>query len=388
MGGNHSLPIRKKRLEKGRCDQYFYVSCAMQGWRPSMEDRFANFTDSKKNRKFFGVYDGHAGAHTASQLSECLHFLIQENDAYKKDELLTAIENGFIAMDNKLADNQRIQVDISGSTGILLVVSEKETIYAAGLGDSRAVISCRGRAQELSKDHLPTDPKEYERIKQAGGFVANDRVNGSLAMSRAFGDFIFKQNTELALEDQGVCCRPDIRHRSVDYEQDEFMVIGSDGIWEVLTEQEVVDFIRSRLAKKVPLETVAMELLDNCITDDVMNQEGIGCDNMTCSIICISKENPRDPESNNNNNSKNVLQKTAQYMVDNTNPNYKSRNASSGANVNSDVTTKKSDKKSEKAKKNMNDFQFPGAFVDDLARKCQRSIIPESELPTLLLNGL
>lgn len=353
-----------------------------------MEDRFANFSDTKKNRKFFGVYDGHAGAHTASQLSECLHFLIAETADYKKDDLLPAIEGGFIAMDNKLADDQRIQVDISGSTGILLVVSENDTIYAAGLGDSRAVISHQGRAQELSKDHLPTEPNEYARIKAAGGFVANDRVNGSLAMSRAFGDFIFKQNTDLPLEDQGVCCRPDIRHRSVNYENDEFMVIGSDGVWEVLTEQEVVDFIRTRLAKKIPLETIAMELLDSCITDDVMNQEGIGCDNMTCSIICVSKDNPPDSEANNN---KSIIQKTAQYMVDNTNPNYKSRHTSASSNINSDVTSKKSEKADKKGdkKKNApaNDFQFPQAFIDDLARKCQKSVIPEADLPKVLLNG-
>ena len=356
MGGNHSLPIRKKRLEKGRYDNFYYVSCAMQGWRPSMEDRFANFIDVNKNRKFFGVYDGHAGAHTASQLSECLHFLISETQAYRDDKMLSAIESGFIAMDNKLADDQRIQVDISGSTGILLLVetdrvNENEKVYAAGLGDSRAVISCQGRAQHLSKDHLPTDPNEYARIKAAGGFVANDRVNGSLAMSRAFGDFIFKQNTDLALEDQGVCCRPDIRHRSVNHEMDEFMVIGSDGIWEVLTEQEVVDFIRARLAKKVPLETVAMELLDACITDDVMNQEGIGCDNMTCSIICMSKSgNQSQSNSSEVNNNTNIIHKTGQYMVDNTNPNYKNRSGSSSSNVNSDITTKK--KNSSAPKKN------------------------------------
>ena len=256
----------------------------MQGWRPSMEDRFANYIDTTRSRKFFGVYDGHAGSHTASQLSECLHFLISETDEYKTtkflkndanesnapNSLLPAITSGFIAMDNKLADDQRIQIDISGSTGILLLINESNHLYAAGLGDSRAVISHQGHAQHLSKDHLPTDPSEFARIKAAGGFVANERVNGSLAMSRAFGDFIFKQNTDLPLEDQGVCCRPDIRHRVIDFDKDEFMVIGSNGIWEVLSEQEVVNFIRTRLAKQVNIEDIAMQLLDSCITDDVI----------------------------------------------------------------------------------------------------------------------
>ena len=56
-------------------------------------------------------------------------------------------------------------------------------------------------------DHLPTNPDEYLRIKRAGGFVNHDRVNGSLAMSRAFGDFIFKQNEDLSPEDQAVSCK-------------------------------------------------------------------------------------------------------------------------------------------------------------------------------------
>jgi len=375
-----------------------------------MEDRFANYIDTKRAVKFFGVYDGHAGAHTASQLSECLHFLIAENNDYKKGNFLPAIETGFIEMDNKLADDQRIQVDISGSTGILLVINENDTIFSAGLGDSRAVISHQGRAQNLSKDHLPNDPNEYLRIKNAGGFVANERVNGSLAMSRAFGDFIFKQNAELPLEDQGVCCRPDIRHRKLNYDMDEFMVIGSDGIWEVLTEQEVVDFIRQRLAKKIPLETIAMDLLDNCITDDVMNIEGIGCDNMTCSIICLSKTIDNNKDSNNNNqqsnsqqqnnnnnsNNKCIVKKTAQYMVDNTSPSYKSRNHSNSSNQDSNSTTKKgksgssnssrSNKIIGKSNNPANEFIFPNGFIDDLSNKCSKPVIPINDLPDVILN--
>lgn len=407
MGGNHSLPIRKKRLEKGQYGNLYYVSCAMQGWRPSMEDRFANYIDAKKGRKFFGVFDGHAGAHTASQLSEYLHFLISENTDYRNGNLLNAIEKGFIEMDNKLADDQKTQVDISGSTGILLLVDEHNKIFAAGLGDSRAVISHQGRAQHLSKDHLPNDPQEYQRIRASGGFVANERVNGSLAMSRAFGDFIFKQNTELALEDQGVCCRPDIRHRILDFKNDEFMVIGSDGIWEVLSEQEVVDFVRTRLAKKIPLETIAMDLLDNCITDDVMNVEGIGCDNMTCSIICLHEENSNNKENINvnltddiNNNhqpatnpqtQKLIIKKTAQYMVDNTSSSYKSRNPSNSSNSENNLKNKnhsslKHNSKFSKGSQPANDYHFPSDFIADLSYKCAKSMISTEKLPALYLN--
>merc|ERR1712141_88346 len=99
-----------------------------------------------------------------------------------------------------------------------------------------------------------------------------------------------------------------------------------------------------------------MELLDNCITDDVMNQEGIGCDNMTCSIICLSQSGEQSGEANNN---KNIVQKTAQYMVDNTNPNYKNRHGSSSSNINSDITTKKKSSSAPKKNAPAGDFQFP-----------------------------
>ena len=86
-------------------------------------------------------------------------------------------------------------------------------MYAASVGDSKCIISCQGIAQELSIDHLPTNPDEFLRIKRAGGFVNHDRVNGSLAMSRAFGDFIFKQNEDLSAEDQAVTCKYFIKEK-------------------------------------------------------------------------------------------------------------------------------------------------------------------------------
>lgn len=72
-------------------------------------------------------------------------------------------------------------------------------------GDSRAVISTKdGRAIPLTQDHKPKHPKEAQRIKNAGGYVENGRVNGSLALSRALGDFNFKNNTQLTPDHQAV----------------------------------------------------------------------------------------------------------------------------------------------------------------------------------------
>lgn len=62
--------------------------------------------------------------------------------------------------------------------------------------------SVAGKAEPLSEDHKPSDPKEYARITAAGGFVDCNRVNGNLALSRALGDFGFKRNTAITAEEQ------------------------------------------------------------------------------------------------------------------------------------------------------------------------------------------
>ena len=68
-------------------------------------------------------------------------------------------------------------------------------IYCANAGDSRTVMSEKGNAVDLSKDHKPELPEERSRIIKAGGEVMDGRVNGMLALSRAMGDFDYKPIT-------------------------------------------------------------------------------------------------------------------------------------------------------------------------------------------------
>lgn len=70
----------------------------------------------------------------------------------------------------------------------------KGDIYCANAGDSRSVISKKGKAKDLSVDHKPDTPTEKRRIERANGFVEDSRVNGMLALSRSMGDFEYKNN--------------------------------------------------------------------------------------------------------------------------------------------------------------------------------------------------
>lgn len=65
-------------------------------------------------------------------------------------------------------------------------------IYIANVGDTRAVISRNGVAERMSVDHKCDDPNEVDRIRKEGGIVIDGRVGGSLAVSRAFGDYSLK----------------------------------------------------------------------------------------------------------------------------------------------------------------------------------------------------
>lgn len=102
----------------------------------------------------------------------------------------------------------------------------------------------------MSFDHKPEDQPEMERIIKAGGKVTADgRVNGGLNLSRALGDHAYKKNTDLPPEEQMISALPDIKTVTLDLEKDEFMILACDGIWNFMSSQNVVNFIRERLQR-------------------------------------------------------------------------------------------------------------------------------------------
>ena len=68
---------------------------------------------------------------------------------------------------------------------------------------------------------------------------------------------------------------------------DRFMVLACDGVWDVLSNQEVVNFVNQRLDRNMTCTEVAQELLDRCLAPDPKETKGIGCDNMTATIVLL-----------------------------------------------------------------------------------------------------
>ena len=80
----------------------------------------------------------------------------------------------------------------AGTTAVIVLMT-KDRYYVANIGDSRAVLCREGKAIPLSTDHKPDLPSEHNRIEKAGGTITQGRINGSLNLSRAFGDYTYKQ---------------------------------------------------------------------------------------------------------------------------------------------------------------------------------------------------
>lgn len=145
----------------------------------------------------------------------------------------------------------------------------KRTLYTANVGDSRIVLCRNGVARRLTADHKATDASECLRIKANGGVVSNGRVDGSLSVTRALGDKPFKPY---------VSPRPYTTQLVLD-EQDEFLVLACDGVWDVCTDQAIVDLVRDI---EDPIEA-SQEVVRHALFQG-------STDNITCMVVRL-----RDP---------------------------------------------------------------------------------------------
>lgn len=162
----------------------------------------------------FGVFDGHGGKEVAAFCKENIQKMLQGQESLKKGDYASALRDTFMQLDDKV--KQEDYADQAGTTACVLLVT-KDRIFCANSGDSRAVLSHSERgAIALSDDHKPQNTKELARIEKSGHCVDDDRVDGNLALSRAIGDFQYKDSNTLSAEEQAVTCSPDISERARD----------------------------------------------------------------------------------------------------------------------------------------------------------------------------
>lgn len=328
MGQTLSEPITQK--ETSKCENEFLkvgASC-MQGWRINMEDAHTQLLslNNDQNSAFFAVYDGHGGAKVAEYAGIHLHEKILNQPSFKEGNISEAIKKGFLEIDQDMLEDVEMKEELAGTTAICVLIKDRK-IYCGNVGDSRSIASVRGRVQNLSYDHKPNNELEAKRIVAAGGWVEFNRVNGNLALSRALGDFVFKKNEDKKAEDQIVTAYPDVHVRELTADH-EFIVLACDGIWDVLSNEEVLEFVRSRIAQQISPEIICEQLMTRCLAPDCQ-MGGLGCDNMTVVLVCFLNGEPYEKlaerckmaplslsEANNLNNN-NVHSGTAQQSYTN-----------------------------------------------------------------------
>lgn len=286
MGQTLSEPVTAKETS---CCANSYVkvgSSCMQGWRINMEDAHTHLLSlsEDKDAAFFAVYDGHGGAKVAQYAGNNVHKKIVNHPSYKQGNIAEAIKLGFLEVDQDMLNDENMKDELAGTTALIALIKNNR-IYCGNVGDSRAIASVCGQVHQLSFDHKPSNEIETKRILAAGGWVDCNRVNGNLALSRALGDFVFKKNEKKRAEEQIVTAYPDVVVEDLTPSH-EFLVLACDGIWDVLTNQEVVEFVRSRIAGRMEPEEICEELMTRCLAPDCQ-MGGLGCDNMTVVLICF-----------------------------------------------------------------------------------------------------
>eukprot|EP00948_MAST-09A_sp_MAST-9A-sp1_P000500 g500.t1 len=207
------------------------------GRRQSMEDvvsMIANF-GHKNGSNLFAVFDGHGGAECSrfvgKQFAHTLHSQLKKQDTTEK-----AIFQTFSDLNDMCHT-----FSIPNGTCCLVCYTEGNKLYCASAGDSMA---CLGRKKEdgtydaiqLGRVWKPKDPEEKKRIKDLDGFVTdNGRVGGVLAVSRALGDIEIQPyvSWEPSIDCTDLC------------NEDELIILGCDGLWDMFTYQEAVDLVQN-----------------------------------------------------------------------------------------------------------------------------------------------
>lgn len=241
---------------------------------------------------FFAVYDGHGGQTAAKFSGEELHNFIVNESNYASEDFGAAIKAGYLEADKALRQKPEMINDSSGCTAVSVLLTKDGTIYCGNAGDSRCIISSKGNAVALSHDHKPSDETEFNRITSGGGYIEFGRVNGNLALSRAIGDYEFKNNEALPAERQIVTADPDVVKHEVSAD-DEYLVIACDGIWDCMTNQQVVQFVHSKIAAGNKLDQICEGMMDECLAG-ATQLGGVGCDNMTVVIVALLRGKTED----------------------------------------------------------------------------------------------
>ena len=228
---------------------------------------------------YFGLFDGHSGKEVGIYLMENLHKILSQelksNSIENSEKMKDIVIKSFEKIDKEI--NSQNYKNETGSTGTVLLLYKDtnspsgKSILCANVGDSKAYLITKTEMKLITKDHKCNDINEVKRIKDSGGVVFRERVFGTLMLTRSFGDKEMKK--------YGVLSTPDIFIKNVEKE-DLFVVIASDGVWDVVEEDEIFKMSQDNISS-------------NDFSKKIINlaKERDTHDNISCIVIKLNKNN-------------------------------------------------------------------------------------------------
>ena len=269
---------------------------------------------------YLAIYDGHGGSKCCDYLRDNLHRFIIKNEFFPKFPEKSILKGIEIAEKNfkEIAIENN---DYSGSCAIIILLID-EYLYLANVGDSRCLISKNsGKDFEiLNNIHRPTEENEYKRIIENGGtiYISKNKIKrinpGRLSISRAIGDVTIKDPNFGGNKDI-LICEPEIKKIKIDFNNTDFILLASDGIFENLNYEDCIKGIWNVFNEK-KFENIHEFLGNAC---DMVIKTALkrnSSDNVTCVILGFENLKKKFKEKiklnfnsllNNNINSNNVF---------------------------------------------------------------------------------
>ena len=262
-------------LESKIVKSYYYCENQNQVHRNEMEDYHSTLIGLAENIDAYCIFDGHGGNSVALLAKENIKRIFSENynEFGSNCNISDLIKKVYSQLDAFILST--INNGDVGSTLTLLLLEKQDShikLYCSNVGDSSCfIIENNSQITKLTYDHKCCDEFEAARVKQSDGIIFNNRVFGSLMLTRAIGD----KN----LKEYGVISEPFICEYmlNIDSNSKSRVVLGSDGIWDVIDNEKLSCFSQeNKEAKKL-----AIELVDSSM------QLG-SRDNISCYVIDLN----------------------------------------------------------------------------------------------------
>jgi protein phosphatase 1L len=213
-----------------------FIVAQDQGFRPYMEDTYYVEENIINGVSLYAVFDGHGGSFVAEYLQNSVGSVFKE---LMRTNTMSIVEVIYTTL-KVMTENVPISHGMHCGSTCLICVKYGDVLYFANSGDCRAIMNSGPNVIQVTHDHKPNSPSEYDRITGLGGMVTynpNDapRVMGNLAVSRSIGDFsLFPFVT---WEPEGFV----IQYNN----NNNILVMASDGLWDTMTNKEVMDIFIS-----------------------------------------------------------------------------------------------------------------------------------------------